>query len=186
MILKVYSINFSSMKSIQFQVLNQSYLDIQCLKIGSVQNTVPFIQWRLIDFIENRYCKMAWNTENSMKGYLTIFAWVFWVLLLFISMLTDWIIKRFSEVAKTNDIYILGTKHIVFVIKVIKNLSKVFMQQYNCPELIWIKQNVSFACSNYRSNWQLIEWTEPYRNSEKKNHDHWTAVHRNFSESFHL
>ena len=43
------------------------------------------------------------------------------------------------------------------LIKVIKNLSKVLLQQYNYPELIWIKQNVSFACSNYRSNWQLID-----------------------------
>ena len=40
-----------------------------------------------------------------------------------------------------------------------------------------MKQNVSFACSNYRSNWQLIdnfclhEWTEPYRNWEKKNRE---------------
>ena len=42
-------------------------------------------------------------------------------------------------------------------IKVIKNLSKVFMQQYNYPKLIWMKQNVSSACSNYRSNWQLID-----------------------------
>ena len=25
------------------------------------------------------------------------------------------------------------------------------------PKLIWMKQNVSFACSNYRSNWQLID-----------------------------
>ena len=43
------------------------------------------------------------------------------------------------------------------LIKCIKNLSKVFMQQYNYPKLIWMKQNVSFACSNYRSNWQLID-----------------------------
>ena len=43
------------------------------------------------------------------------------------------------------------------LIKFIKNLSKVFMQQYNYPELIWMKQNVSFACSNCRSNWQLID-----------------------------
>ena len=43
------------------------------------------------------------------------------------------------------------------LIKVIKNLSKVLLQQYNYPELIWIKQTVSFACSNYRSNWQLID-----------------------------
>ena len=66
------------------------------------------------------------------------------------------------------------------------------MQQYNYPKLIWMKQNVSFACSNYRSNWQLIdnlfalEWTEPYQNSEKKIRDHWTAMHRIFGESFHL
>ena len=31
------------------------------------------------------------------------------------------------------------------------------MQQYNYPKLIWIKQNVSFACSNYQPNWQLID-----------------------------
>ena len=37
--------------------------------------------------------------------------------------------------------------------------------------------------------WQLLftlEWTEPYPKSEKKNHDHWTAMHPNFGESFHL
>ena len=43
------------------------------------------------------------------------------------------------------------------LIKVIKNLSKVFMQQYNYPKLIWMKQTVSFACSNYWSNWQLTD-----------------------------
>ena len=32
-------------------------------------------------------------------------------------MFIEWIIKRFSEVAKTNDIYIFGNKHIVFVDK---------------------------------------------------------------------
>ena len=35
-------------------------------------------------------------------------------------MFIDWIIKRFSEVsevAKTNDFYIFGNKHIVFVDK---------------------------------------------------------------------
>ena len=31
------------------------------------------------------------------------------------------------------------------------------MQQYNYPKLIWIKQNISFSCSNYRSNWQLTD-----------------------------
>ena len=85
---------------------------------------------------------------------------VFWVLLLFITMCIDWIIKRFSEVlevAKTNDIYIFGKKHIVFVDKVIKKLSIVFMQQFNYSKFIWIKQNVSFACSNYQSNWQLTD-----------------------------
>ena len=63
---------------------------------------------------------MAWNTENSMKEYLTTFSWVFWVFLLFLTMIIDWKIKRFSEVseiAKTNDIYIFGNKHIVFVDK---------------------------------------------------------------------
>ena len=43
-----------------------------------------------------------------------------WVLLLFITMFTDWIIKCFSEVlevAKTNGIYIFGNKHIAFVDK---------------------------------------------------------------------
>ena len=76
---------------------------------------------------------MALNTENSMKEYLTTFSWVFWVLLLFITMFTDWIIKHFSEV--TNDIYMFGKKHIVLLIKVIKNLSIVFMQQFNYPKL---------------------------------------------------
>ena len=63
---------------------------------------------------------MAWNTEKSVKEYLTTFSWVFWVLLLFITMFIDRIIKRFSEfleVMKTNDIYIFGNKHIVFVDK---------------------------------------------------------------------
>ena len=63
---------------------------------------------------------MAWNTENSMKEYLTTFSWVFWVLLLFITMFIDWIIKLFSEVSevvKTDDIYMFGKKHIVFVDK---------------------------------------------------------------------
>ena len=39
----------------------------------------------------------------------------------------------------------------------IKNLSKVVMQWYNYPKLIWMKQNTSFACSIYQSNWQLID-----------------------------
>ena len=68
---------------------------------------------------------MAWNPENSMKEYLTTFFWVFWVLLLFLTMFIDWIIKSFSEVsevAKTNDIYIFGTKHIVFVDKIHQKL----------------------------------------------------------------
>ena len=43
------------------------------------------------------------------------------------------------------------------LVTVIKNLSKVVMQQYNYLKLIWMKQNISFACSNYRSNWQLID-----------------------------
>ena len=63
---------------------------------------------------------MAWNTENYMKEYLTTFSWVFWVLLLFRTMFTDWIIKRFlevSEVAKTNAVYIFGNNHFVFVDK---------------------------------------------------------------------
>ena len=74
----------------------------------------------LFSLIENRYCEMAWNTENSMKEYLTTFFWVFSVLLLFTTMFIDWIIKRFSEVsevAKTNDINTFGNKHIVFVDK---------------------------------------------------------------------
>ena len=83
---KVYSINFSSVNRSKYEHPSSStklsYLDIQCSKIVSVQNNVPFIQWRLIDFTENCYCKMAWNTENSMKGYLTTFSWVFWELLL--------------------------------------------------------------------------------------------------------
>ena len=40
------------------------------------------------------------------------------MLILLITMFTDSIIKRFSEVlevAKTNDIYIFSNKHIVFV-----------------------------------------------------------------------
>ena len=78
---------------------------------------------------------MAWNTEKSMKEYLTTFSWVFWVLLF-----------TFSAIST-----------LFLLIKVIKNLSKVFMQQYNYPKLIWMKQTVSFACSNYRSNWQLID-----------------------------
>ena len=37
-------------------------------------NVVPFIQWEMdlqcsIDFIENRYCKMACNIENSMRVF---------------------------------------------------------------------------------------------------------------------
>ena len=43
------------------------------------------------------------------------------------------------------------------LVTVIKNLSKVVMQQYDYPKLIWLKQNISFACSNYWSNWQLID-----------------------------
>ena len=42
------------------------------------------------------------------------------MLLLFITMFIDRIIKHFSEVAevaKTNDIYMFGKKHIVFVDK---------------------------------------------------------------------
>ena len=45
--------------SIQVQVLNEGYLDIQSSKIGSVQNNVPFVPWTLTDFKENYYCKMA-------------------------------------------------------------------------------------------------------------------------------
>ena len=60
---------------------------------------------------------MAWRTENSMKECLITFSWMFWVLLLFITMFLDWIIKCVSEVAKTSDIYILGNKHIVSVDK---------------------------------------------------------------------
>ena len=153
-----------------------------------------------IDFIESRYLKMARNIENSMKVCLTTFSWVFWVLLLLTTMFIDWIIKHFSEVlevAKTNDIQIFDNKHIL-LIKVIKNLSKVFMQQYNYPKLIWMKQNVSFACSNYRSNWQLtdnfcLHLSEPNRSKLRRkkkncelNRDHWTAMHRNFGESLHL
>ena len=53
---------------------------------------------------------------------------------------------RFSAISK-----------LFLLIKVIKTLSKVFMHQYNYPKLIWMKQNVYFAYSNYRSNWQLID-----------------------------
>ena len=52
---------------------------------------------------------------------------------------------------------LLAISTLFLLIKVIKNLSKVFLQQYNYPKFIWIKQNISFACSNYRSNWQLID-----------------------------
>ena len=48
---------------IQVQVLIKlklpNVLDIQCSKIDFVQYNVPLTEWRLIDFIENRYCKMA-------------------------------------------------------------------------------------------------------------------------------
>ena len=140
--------------SIQVQVLNETTQIYNVGKKDSVQNNVPFSQWRLIDFIEKRYCKMAWNTENSMKEYLTTFSWVFWVLLLFITMFTDWIIKRFRKLMT----FTFSAKSTLFLlIKVIKDLSKVFMQQFNYPKFIWIKKNVSFACSNYRSNWQLTD-----------------------------
>ena len=35
--------------------------------------------------------------------------------------------------------------------------SKAVMQRYNYPLLIWMKQNISFACSNYQSHWQLLD-----------------------------
>ena len=88
--------------------LKRTGTDLRIYRNGSEQTS---------DFIDKHYCKMAWNTENSMKEYLTTFSWVFWVLLLFITMFIDWIIKCFSEVKKTNDIYIFGKKHIVFVDK---------------------------------------------------------------------
>ena len=50
-----------------------------------------------------------------------------------------------------------STKYIFLLVTVIKNLSKIVMQWYNSPKLIWMKQNISFACSNYQSNWQLID-----------------------------
>ena len=66
------------------------------------------------------------------------------------------------------------------------------MQQHNYPKLIWMKQNVSFACSYYRPNWQLIDnfrlhLSEPNRIQTRRkrivNCDHWTAIHHNFGES---
>ena len=125
------------------------------------------------DFIENRYWKMAWKIGNSMKECMT-FSWEFWAFLIFITVFIDWIIKLFREIRKSRKLMtcrFYGNKYMFSLIMVIKNLAKVVMQRYNYPKLIWMKQNISFACSNYRSNWQLsymLERTEPYRNSEKK------------------
>ena len=114
-----------------------------------------------IDFIDNRYCKMAWKMENFMTECLTTFSWVFWVLLIFITMFIHWISKCFLDVSevkkKLMKFRFSAISTLFLLIKVIKNLSKVFIQQFNYPKLIWMKQNVSFACSNYRSNWQLID-----------------------------
>ena len=121
---------------------------------------------RHTDFIENRYCKMVWKTGNSMKECMTFF-WAFWALLIFRTVFTDWIIKLFREIRKSRKLMtcrFYGNKYMFLLITVIKNLSKVVMQRYNYPKLIWMKQNISFACSNYRPNWQLMytpERTEP-------------------------
>ena len=45
----------------------------------------------------------------------------------------------------------------VGTVSVTKNSSKVVMQRYNYPKLIWIKQTIYFACSNYLANRQLID-----------------------------
>ena len=47
---------------------------------------------RFIDLIESHYCKISWKNENSMKESLTTLFWVFWVLLIFITMFNNWII----------------------------------------------------------------------------------------------
>ena len=151
-----------------------------------------------------------------MKECLTTFSGVFWVLLMCKTVFIDKIIKYFfffvfffffvggggggvewgllflkSQKLMTHRFY--GNKYI----SVIKNLPNVIMQWYKYPELIWMKQNISFGCSNYRSNWQLIDnfcihLSEPshIENSEKKNsepnRDHRTTMHHKFGELFHL
>ena len=151
-------------------------------------NVVPYIHhcsvWAgLTDFIENCYCKMT-KYWKFYERVLDNISWVFWALLIFITVFIDWIIKCFSgnsELAKTNDRF-YGTKYMFLLVTDIKNLSKVVIPQYNYPKLIWMKQNISFACSNYRSNWQLIDnfclhSSEPSRiETQRKRIVNWIAT----------
>ena len=98
--------------------------------------------------------------KNSMKECLRTVSWMFWMLLIFITVFISWIIKHFfrkfrkSWKLMTHRFY--GNKCMFLLVAVIKNLPKVVMQWYNYSKLIWLKQNISFACSNYQFNWQLI------------------------------
>ena len=78
-------------------------------KTGSVQNVPECCSFRSVwaghtDFIENRYCKMAWKIGNSMKECMT-FSLEFWTLLMFITVFIDWIIKLFREIRSRKNLW---------------------------------------------------------------------------------
>ena len=56
------------------------------------------------------------------------------MLLIFITVFKP--LSENSEVAKTNDSRFYDTKYTVLLVTVIKNLTKVVLQQYNYPKLI--------------------------------------------------
>ena len=70
------------------------------------------------------------------------------------------------------------------------------MTEYIHTKSIQMKQIVSFklqAVITYLNGIYFLftlEWTEPYQNLEKENHesnsDHWIEMHHNFCESFHV
>ena len=91
---------------------------------------------------------------------------------------------------------ILAEALLLLVLTVIKNLPKVLMQLYNYPKLNWMKQNVSFTCSNYLCICQLIDnfclhlselsRIESQRKRTVNRIVTTEAMHCKFSESFHL
>ena len=103
---------------------------------------------------------MAWKTANSMKALDNIFLCVLSALI-FITVFTNWTIKHFrgeiwkSQKLTTRRFYC--NKYMFLLVTVIKSLPLVVMQRYNYPKRIWMKQSISFACSNYRCNWQLTD-----------------------------
>ena len=128
--------------------------------------------------------------QNGMKECLATFFWVFWVLLLFITMFIDWIIEccffwEFRKSQKLMASRFCSPKCMFLLVTAIKNLPKVVMQQYNYPKLIWMKQNSYFACSNYGSNWHLTTFVYTWVNrtisklGEKESWTEWGPLNCN-------